>query len=287
MLSYPNMKIGFQGVHGAYSELAGKQFFTDENTEFVGMQNFEDIFKSVQDKTLDYGMIPIENSLAGSVHKNIDLLNKYHLKIAGEVYLRVRHNLLGVKGSRLEDVKEVYSHWQALAQCEDSIKKLLPQAKACEHYDTAGSAEYVAQLGDKTKASIASSLAAETYDLEILASNFEDNKNNYTRFVVINEDYEDLDKSGTRKHKTSITFSATNSAGFLYSILKSFADRNINLTKIESRPIPEKTWNYFFYVDFEGKYDDQNCAEALAEIKLITPDLKILGSYPLASPTTN
>lgn len=274
------MNIGFQGVHGAYSELAGREFFNGKETTFVGLQSFEDIFIGVKEGSLDYGMIPIENSLTGSVHKNIDLLNKYDLKIVGEIYLKVEHNLLGTPDATLGDVKEVCSHWQALAQCEDSIKTYLPDTKVSEYFDTAGSAKFVADTNDKTKAGIASKLAAETYGLKILKENFEDNHNNYTRFVIVNKNYQDLDTTPNRKYKTSVTFSGNSVAGFLYSILKCFADRNINLTKIESRPIPEKTWNYFFYVDFEGKYNNDICAAAIDDIKKIVPDLKVLGSYP-------
>ncbi len=274
------MKIGFQGVHGAYSEAAGKLFFTDTHCEFVGLKNFEDIFKDVQNSSLDYGIIPTENSLAGSVYKNIDLLNKYDLKIVGEVYLKVEHNLLGIKGAVIGDITEVYSHWQALAQCESNINKFLPHATVSEYFDTAGSAKHISELGDKNKASIGSKLAGEVYGLEILKENFEDNNNNYTRFVVIHKKYENLDTKKSARHKTSVTFSGNSVPGFLYSVLKSFAERGINLTKIESRPIPEKTWNYFFYIDFEGRYDDEKVAPALKEILTITPDLKVLGSYP-------
>lgn len=276
------MKIGFQGVRGAYSEMAGKQFFTDEGDNFIGSQSFKEIFKSVDKGETDYGMIPIENSLAGTVHKNVDLLKSFDLKIVGEVYLRVEHCLLGVKGSKIEEVDEVYSHWQALAQCSESIKKFLPNAKVSEYFDTAGSAEFISKLSDKKKAAIASKLAGEIYGLDVLKSNFEDNKSNYTRFVIVNKNYQDLEKVPNSKHKTSITFSGKSVPGFLFSVLKSFAQRNINITKIESRPIPEDTWNYFFYLDFEGKFDDADCAKALEEIKNVAHDLKILGSYPLS-----
>lgn len=274
------MKVGFQGIHGAYSELACTEFFVGNDASFVGMQTFERIFIGVKGGSLEYGMIPIENSLAGSVHKNIDLLNTYDLKIVGEIYLKVEHNLLGTKDSTLEEIKEVCSHWQALAQCEDSIQTYVPHAYVSEYFDTAGSARFVAELGDRTKAAIASRLAAETYGLKVLKEHFEDNHNNYTRFVIVNKSYTDLDADPHRKHKTSITFSGNSVAGFLYSVLKCFADKNINLTKIESRPIPEKTWNYFFYVDFEGTYNDGKCAQALSEVRAIVPDLKVLGSYP-------
>lgn len=273
------MKIGFQGVPGAYSEMAARKFFGKSDLEYIGLRNFEDIFKDVYEDSLDFGMIPIENSLAGSIHKSIDLLNKYDLRIIGEVYLRVEHNLLGVPGANIRDIKEIYSHWQALAQCEDTIKNLLPEASVKEYFDTAGSAEYVAKESDPSKGAIASKLASEIYGLSVIKENVEDNKNNYTRFVVINKKYADLENSSTNKYKTSITFSGNSVPGFLYSILKSFAIRNINLTKIESRPIPEKTWGYFFYIDFEGRFNDPDCEQALKEAIKITPDLKVLGSY--------
>jgi chorismate mutase/prephenate dehydratase len=272
------MKIGYQGIEGAYSQIASKQFFKDPGCEFIGFENFEEIFLGVYEGILDYGVVPIENSLAGTIHKNIDLLNKFDLRIVGEVYLKINHNLLGIKGSKLEDIKEVYSHWQALAQCEDNIRKILPQVKIREYFDTAGSAKYISLEMDKSKAAIASSLTAEKYGLEVLNGEFEDNKNNFTRFVIINKNYRELLEEN-KKYKTSIIFSGNSVPGFLYNVLKSFADRDINLTKIESRPIPEDIWNYFFYIDFVGKFDDENCAHALEEVKKYTTNFKILGSY--------
>lgn len=273
------MKIGYQGIAGAYSEMASRSFFQNDNYEYIGYKNFEDIYNALEDNTLDYGVLPIENSLAGSIHKNIDLLNKHNFKIVGEKYLKISHNLMSVKGADLGTITDVYSHWQALAQCEDNIKKTLPNAKVNEYFDTAGSAEYVSKTGDISKAAIASQYASKLFNLEILQSDFQDDKNNYTRFVILNKSFSKLENDGVKKFNTSITFSGKNVAGFLFKVLKSFADRNINLTKIESRPKPKDLWNYFFYVDFEGKFDDLDCAQALAEVLDISSDLKVLGSY--------
>jgi prephenate dehydratase len=278
MVFRKKMKIGYQGIQGAYSEIAARQFFTDVDSELIGLENFDEIFSNVYNQVLDFGVVPIENSLAGSIHKNIDLLNKFDLKIIGEIYLKVNHNLLAIKGAKIENIKEVYSHWQALAQCEDNLRRVLPTAKVREYFDTAGSARYVSQEGDITKASIGSSLAAEKYGLEILQEEFQDNKSNFTRFVIISKNYQKLNGDG-KKYKTSIIFSGTSVPGFLYKVLGSFASRNINLTKIESRPIPNDVWNYFFYIDFAGKFSDILCIEALDEIKEITTNLKVLGSY--------
>jgi chorismate mutase/prephenate dehydratase len=272
------MKIGYQGIAGAYSEMASKKFFTSNDDEFVGCQTFDEIFDKVDGGELDFGVVPIENSLAGSIHRNIDLLNRHNLKIIGEIYLKVEHNLLGLKDSKLEDIKEVYSHWQALAQCERTLKRELPRASIKEHFDTAGAARFVSEQNDKTKASVSSKLASEIYGLEILKENIQDDNNNYTRFVIISKKYlKDLEVD--KKYKTSITFSGKSVPGFLYSILKNFAEHNINLTKIESRPIPNDTWNYFFYIDFEGRFDDKEMVQILQKTAELTNDLKVLGSY--------
>lgn len=273
------MKIGYQGIEGAYSEIAAKQFFKSGNCELTGLKDFNEIFSQAHDGILDFAVVPIENSLAGSIHKNIDLLNTFNLKIVGEIYLRISHNLLGIRGSRMEDIKEVYSHWQALSQCEDTIRTILPTVKIQEYFDTAGSAKFVSDTNDVTKAAIASQLSAEKYDLEIIQPNFQDHDNNFTRFVVINRDFLKI-KDEAEKYKTSIIFEGKGVPGFLYTVLGSFATRNINLTKIESRPLPARVWSYFFYIDLEGKFNDPDVRAALEEIALVTTNLKVLGSYP-------
>lgn len=274
------ISVGYQGISGAYSEMASEKFFNKnkKNINFIGYETFEQIFEAVSNSQLEYGVVPVENSLAGSIHKNFDLLGKHKLRIIGEVYLHINHQLLALPGTKLKDIKEVYSHWQALAQTENNIKKLLPQAKQVEYFDTAGSAEYVKKTNDKSKASVASKKAGEVYGLKSLNKNFEDDKNNYTRFVIINHQYFKLENK-KEKYKTSIIFTGKNIAGFLYRTLECFAKRDINLTKIESRPVSKKPWQYYFYIDFEGKYNDKKVEEALVELQKITKELKILGSY--------
>lgn len=274
------VKVGYQGVSGAYSEMASEKFFAKDkkNIEFVSCNSFEEVFQNVSKKKMDYGVVPVENSLAGSIHKNFDLLGKHHLKIIGEVYLHINHQLLVLPGTDKRKIKEVYSHWQALAQCANNIKKFLPNSLPVEYFDTAGSAKYIRKEGDKTKACIASKKAGEVYGLKSINKNFEDDKHNYTRFVVINHDYSKLEKKGV-KYKTSILFTAKNEVGFLHKALGYFALRGINLTKIESRPMPSTLWQYYYYIDFEGKYDDEKVLNALKDLKKITQELKILGSY--------
>lgn len=272
--------VGYQGISGAYSEMAAEKFFSSVNTQFKGYESFDEIFEDVSNGSLDYGVVPIENSLAGSIHKNFDLLKKYDLKIVGEVYVHVNHQLLVIPGTKYEDIEQVYSHWQALAQCSGNINKFLPNGQAVEYFDTAGSAEYVSKENDKTKVAIASKKAGEVYGLESLNQNFEDDKNNYTRFVVIEPGYKKLEEEeGSVKFKTSIFFDGKSVAGFLYNALGCFARRNLNLSKIESRPVPNSPWAYCFYLDFEGRYDDQEIKEAIEELSTMAHEVKVLGSY--------
>lgn len=284
------IKIGYQGISGAYSEMAAESFVarkykgkSDLGFEYVGCENFDKIFTSVESGEFEYGVIPVENSLAGSIHKNYDLLGKHNLKVVGEVYVHVNHQLVGLKNTKLSEVKEVYSHYQALAQCEYNIKKLLPSAKAVEYFDTAGSAQYVKQTGDKSKAGLASVKAAKVYGLSILQKNFQDDKNNYTRFLVVNKEYRSFRSyvpKKTEKFKTTILFVIENSVvGALFKCLGCFSLRDINLTKIETRPIPKSPWRNQFYLDFEGKYNDEKVINAINNLKEYASEVKILGSY--------
>jgi prephenate dehydratase len=277
------MKIGYQGLPGAYSEMASEKYVKSnkfKETELVGCESFEEIFQKVEDKTFEFGVVPVENSLAGSIYKNFDLLGKHNLKVVGEVYVHVNHQLCVLNTTKKEDVKEVYSHWQALAQCEHSLKKLLPNTKIVEYYDTAASSKYVKETCDKSKAAISSIKAAKEYKLKVLYKNIQDDKSNYTRFLVIGRDYA---KSSNKKpknfYKTSVIFAGKNVTGFLFKALACFSLRDINLSKIESRPIPKSPWGYYFYIDFEGKYDDENVSHAIKNLEEISSYLKVLGSY--------
>jgi prephenate dehydratase len=217
-----------------------------KNVQTFGLTDFDTIFAKVESGELDYGVVPVENSLAGSIHKNFDLLGRHNLKVVGEVYVHVNHQLLVLPGTKKEEIKEVYSHWQALAQCEHNLKEYLPNAKVIEYFDTAGSAEFLKNTGDKSKASIASKKAAEVYKLKILQKDFQDDKNNYTRFLVIAKNYLKFSPSseggvtrGLGGYKTSIIFAGGNVTGFLFKALACFSLRDINLSKIESRPVPK------------------------------------------------
>ncbi len=283
MLYNTSMKIGYQGVTGAYSEIAADIFAKESKLkkfETVGVYDFDTLFEKVDSGKLDYGLVPVENSLAGSIYKNFDLLGKHNLKVVGEVYVHVNHQLLVLPGTKKEDIKEVYSHYQALAQCEHNIKTYLPQAKVIEYFDTAGSAEFVKKGKDKSKASLASVKAGKIHGLKVLQKDFQDEKSNYTRFLVISKKYAKFTNHKPKDYfKTSIIFSGVNATAFLFKALGCFSLRDINLTKIESRPIPKFPWGYYFYLDFGGKYDDKVVMNALDNLREIATEVKVLGSY--------
>ncbi len=269
-------KVAFQGERGAYSESAVYQYF-GEDTQVKPCKDFRDVFESVCTGETDFGVVPVENSLEGSVTQNYDLFLKYDLKVRGEVVVKIEHCLIVNPGTTLADIKVVYSHPQALAQCrtflEEFGRELIPT------YDTAGSVKMLKEKGLKKAAAIASQRAASIYDMHILAKDIADNPENYTRFFVLST----KDSPPTGKDKTSIIFSAKHEPGSLYNALGEFAKRGINLTKIESRPTKKTAWEYNFYLDFEGHRTEQKCAEALDALGKYAIFIKILGSYPKAS----
>ncbi len=269
------MKVAFQGEKGAYSEMAVYTFF-GKNIEVKPCRDFRDVFESVKKQETRHGVVPIENSLEGSVNQTYDLFLIYDLKVCGEVVVRVSHCLLANKGTSLKQIKTVYSHPQALAQSRNFLEKsgweLIPT------YDTAGSAKMLKEKGLKDAAAVASERAAEIYGLKILTREIEDNPNNYTRFFILSK----TDSPMTGKDKTSIIFSATHRPGSLYQAIGEFAKRNISLTKIESRPTKETPWEYNFYLDFEGHRTEPRCIEALEALQKYSAFVKILGSYPKA-----
>jgi prephenate dehydratase len=236
------------------------------------------VFAAVNAGECSYGMLPVENSLAGSIHRNYDLMLRHDLHIVREYHLRVSHCLLALPGVRLEDVKSVHSHPQALAQCEANLARLGVEKVA--EADTAGSARQLRQEGDLNKAVLASSRAAEVYELEILAEHMEDNQANYTRFLALSLEPLQVEEPEAGEYKTSIVFSLMNKPGALFKALSVFALRDIDLTKIESRPIPGQLWEYMFYVDFAGHANAQNCKRALDHLGELAPFLRLLGSYP-------
>jgi prephenate dehydratase len=269
------MRIAFQGEPGAFSEAAVLEHYTQEQVDTVPCESFEQVFSAVSEDICGYGFIPIENSLAGSIHQNYDLLLRNDLWVVGEHYLRVSHCLIARPGTRLADIRKVISHPQALAQCDGYLHSL-PEVKIEPVYDTAGSVKIVRSLNDSTLAAIASRRAAQIYGMDILADRIEDNPMNFTRFLIIAR--QPVQPSGNAK--TSIVFSVKNEPGSLFRALSAFALRDIDLTKIESRPLVGKPWEYLFYIDFLGSISDPVAARALAHLAEYTSLMRVLGSYP-------
>ena len=222
---------------------------------------------------VDFAIVPIENSIEGSVGEAIDLLMKYPLKINAEIILRIVHCLISDPNASLNDIEIVYSHPQALGQCRSFLEKL--NCKIVSVYDTAGSVKMIKNI--KNAAAIASERAAYLYRMKILAKGIEDDKNNYTRFLLLSKN-EYRRKTGN--DKTTIIFKIEHKPGTLYRALEEFAERQINLTKIESRPVKGRPWEYFFYLDFEGHISDDHVKEAISALTNKVTFLKILGSYP-------
>jgi len=268
-------KVAFQGERGAFSEDAVISFFGG-GVDLFPCHTISDVFETVSRDEVKFGVVPVENSQAGSINETYDLLLSYPLTIFGEVNLRINHCLMALPGGDLSGIKTIYSHPQALAQCEEFFKKI--KAELIPTYDTAGSAKMIKEKGLADCAAVASGRAAQIYGLEILARGIETNANNYTKFFVISKGKAKM----ARRNKTSLVFITKNMPGALYMSLGAFATRNINLIKLESRPSKNKPWEYIFYADFEGHIDAGACREAVEELKQKTTFAKILGSYPRA-----
>lgn len=268
-------RVAFQGEHGAYSEEAVHQHF-DGDVETLPCEAFEHIFQAVERGEADFGAVPVENSLAGSINKAYDLLLEHDLKVHGEILLRVRHNLLTLSG-QTAPIVQVRSHPQALAQCEGYLNR--HGYKAIPWYDTAGSAKQLAENPEPGVGAIASRLAAQTYGLEIVQEGIEDLPFNYTRFFVVGKG----EAARCNNAKTSLVFATPHSPGALHGCLGEFATRSINLAKIESRPRRNRPWQYVFYLDFEGHWQDEPCSQALLGLLNRSAFVKLLGSFPAAS----
>jgi prephenate dehydratase len=272
----PSTIVAFQGVHGAYSEEALRQHF-GESVETLPCPLLNDVFQAVEAGRAEYGIVPVENSVAGTVATAYELLMEHDLRVQAEVILHVHHTLLVAPGTKLTDVKIARSHPQALTQCEQYLARR--GIKPLAHYDTAGSAQDLADEPQAGVAAIASALAGKLYGLEMLEYGIEDEPQNFTRMFIIGTG----DPPVAERNKTSIVFAVRDQAGALYRTLGEFASRGISLTKIESKPRRNKPWQYYFFVDFEGHAHDPNCEAALAGLLRMTALLKMLGSYPAAS----
>jgi chorismate mutase / prephenate dehydratase len=263
----------FQGEIGAYGEEAAANFFGPD-VHLEPCASFDDVFTTVSRAKTQFGVVPVENSLEGSINRVYDLLLNSNLMVCGEIEVRIAHCLIGNPGANLSSVRKVYSHPQALAQSQRFLKNL--KAELIPAYDTAGSVKNVKERGSRSLAAVASARAADIYEMSVLAKEIEDNSNNFTRFFILGAN--DAPPSGN--DKTSLVFSLNHRPGALYEALNEFARRQINLVKIESRPTRQKLWDYNFYVDFEGHRTQPEAQEAIASLSQHTFFVKVLGSYP-------
>ena len=266
------MRIGYQGEPGAFSEAAARR--VDADAQLVPHRSFEEVFEAVDSGQATYGCLPIENSIGGSIHRNYDLLISHELPIVGEVELPVVHHLLALPGATLDGLKRVYSHPQGLAQCERFLRKL-QGVEVIATYDTAGSAKMVADSGALDAGAIAPARAGEVFGLAALVSSVQDYDDNITRFIVIGR----RPLKNTVADKTTIVFTVPNEPAALFKALSVFALRGIDLTKLESRPIPGRPWEYLFYADLAAARDNLPCARALSHLAEFAPTLRTLGSY--------
>jgi prephenate dehydratase len=265
------MRVSFQGERGAYSEAAARSFF-NEKIEAVPLATFSKVIESTTNDRTQCAILPVENSLEGSVGESYDLLYSTSLNAIGEIYHRIEHCLIGI--GKLDEIDTVSSHPQALGQCRKFIEE--HDMKTIPAYDTAGSIKNVRELKKENFAGIASKDAAEIYEMPIISDNIADNQNNYTRFLILSK----TNSEQTDNDKTSIIFSIKHEPGTLYKIIESFHKNDVNLTKIESRPTKVNTWEYNFYADFEGHKNNPKILEMLEKIKQETIFMKVLGSYP-------
>ena len=273
-------RVAFQGERGAFSEDAARQLL-GSNTETLACRSFDEMFGAVASGEAACAVAPIENSLAGSVHKNYDLLMEHNLTIIGETNVRIAHNLIALPGVPLAEIRRAHSHPVALAQCEKFFRNH-PQIEARPAYDTAGSVKTVIENGDRADAAIAGATAARIYGAQIVAANIEDNAQNFTRFLLLARPDESIQLAESGERKTSIVFRVANKPGSLFRALAVFSLRDIDMTKIESRPIEGRPWEYSFYLDVAGDQHEPKLERALAHLGEMTESIRVLGSYPRA-----
>lgn len=271
-------KVGYLGPKGTFTHQAALEFFPKSGTEFISASNTLEIFESIEKDILEYGVIPIENSLQGTVRETLDCLIEKELVIYGEIELRIVQNLICLKNSDISKIKNIFSHPQAFAQTKTWIKANLPNANLIDVSSTADAVQRVRKLNDETYAAIGTEFASNVYDLKVLNSKIEDDPSNYTRFLVISKKENPFK---AEKMKTSVVFVTKHTPGALYWVLKIFSDANINLLKIESRPRRKGKWEYIFLMDFEGDRDDPKAKEAIETMQTSVIWYKILGCYPL------
>jgi prephenate dehydratase len=276
-----NARVAFQGERGAFSEEAAVKLL-GEGITLVPRPTFEAMFAAVGDGVADYALAPIENSLAGSVHRSFDLLVDSRLNIVAEVIIPIAHNLIGLPGTSFGEIEVVESHVVALAQCEQFFMAHTGLKRVVRE-DTAGSVREIMRAGDRTRAAIAGRRAAEIYGGFILKEHLEDNRENYTRFLLLSPSADSAEEAD----KLSLVFELDHRPGALYHALDPFARREINMMKIESRPVHGRPWQYRFYLDLQASRGDAKVATALAELEKLVVGLRVLGSYVSAKDSSD
>jgi len=274
--------IGFQGARGAFSEEATRKLL-GARTAVLPCERFEDLFRSLKEGRTSGAVVPIENTLAGSVHENYDHLQNFDLPIVAETSVRIVHNLIAPPGVPFSKIRRVFSHPVALNQCLDFFSRN-PQFERVPFYDTAGSVKMLVEEGIEDAGAIASSVAAEIYGARILRRSIESDRQNFTRFFLLRRpEYarnHPIRAAGNVPWKTSLVFSTRNVPGALFRALSAFALRDLSLAKIESRPLRGKPWEYLFYLDFLGRMDSPNVQNAVNHLRELADTLRVLGSYP-------
>jgi prephenate dehydratase len=274
--------VAFQGERGAFSEEAARRLLGPD-VEVLPCARFEDVFRSVKDGRASGAVIPIENTLAGSVHENYDHLVNFELPIVAETSVRIVHNLMAPQGVPFSKIRRVFSHPVALNQCLDFFAAN-PEMERIPHYDTAGSAKMITEQRLTDAGAIASAVAAEIYGARILRRSIERDRQNFTRFFLLRTPQfarrNPVEAAEGAVWKTSLVFSTRNIPGALFRALSAFALRDLNMTKIESRPLRGKPWEYLFYLDFLGRVDSENAQNALNHLRELADMLRVLGCYP-------
>ena len=274
-MNRPPMQVAFQGEMGSYSHEACERYFGDE-VNVKPCRTLREVFHFVEAGSQVFGVVPIENSYEGSINETHDLLASTRSKVCGEIQVRVRHCLIAKTGVELGDLRRVYSHPQALAQCSEYLRD--HELEGVPTYDTAGSVRLIKRMRSRKVAAIASKRSALLYSTKIISEGIEDSDVNCTRFLVLGKKI----AAATGNDKTSIIFRVRHTPGSLCRALDAFSTRRINLTRIESRPVKNKQWQYSFYVDFQGHADDEICRKALRELRSRCAFVRVLGSFPAA-----
>ncbi|MGQ4875105.1 MAG: prephenate dehydratase [Promethearchaeia archaeon] len=275
-IQYSIIRVGFLGPEGSFTHQAALNFFSKSGTEFSAEKSISEIFDKIEKEILDFGVVPIENSLQGTVRETLDNLIEKNLIIYGETELRITQNLLALESSSIDKIKSIYSHPQAFAQTRSWIKANIPLAKLINTSSTSEAAKIVRELNDESNAAIGPLIAGKIYGLKVLNTRIEDYPDNFTRFLVISKKENELKGD---KVKTSIVYVTKHVPGALYRVLKLFAEGNINLTKIESRPRRKGRWEYIFLMDFEGDREDPKIIDVLNKMNELVIWYKILGTY--------